>query len=476
MGEDPRGEQPMNAPSFDDIANRVCERAGIKTLPTAIAMRRAAAYEVDFQALEFEERIGIPPADLHVLALAGVLRNASAEDVRAYLGLGEVISEHTIRRLIEQGLLRDAPPEAPTPEPFYLRDMWGSFFEAFGLNRAAPRRVVERTAAQPVEPVSSDSDKVYVLTDDGERARVEEQRVTRFHVSARLILWADPLHFVRVAGETKGKFSADKRPPAMLPENVPAPFRTLDDVLALSPEAREREIGIKESIRGVQGMLVGNNPGSSWEVREARGEKNDLLVLACFSSSDPGGFLWRAFTGSEATLTACARLNASELLPDTLREGPEQALIEHGASLLWDRLAAVDDAMPIACEREMLIPLLGRSDRPHDTYLPISNDRGDWMIAVRVRAFPASIGAAHSALLSLLERNEAEMRQDLEGALNKIGESLNSYWGGSHWPPPSLEMVLNHLWANKKLRGIVCRHRLREDLVTPYAAEGGMTR
>ncbi|WP_309893462.1 hypothetical protein [Archangium sp.] len=438
---------------------RSVEEADPSAIPVLVHARRVDAFEVDFQALSFVVEEPLPAVDRAVLGLTLALGRLGPHDVRCYLGLGHVVSELMLLRLSREGLLLDQSAGDEDAE-------------------AVEAEAVERlpTSARTIERLPPDVAHTYVLTDMGREALARDARRMFRLRSCRLILWAEPLHFIGVAREPARmkKRSAPARSKPLSPELVPKSLVSIDDLMALNASEREQLSGLGEKLPGVEGRLLGCAPDSQWEVRVADKEPNSLLVFAGYPV--PEGLEWRVFVGSPWSLSACPRwlLMASHAPEELLApEFVDEAVDGLGLERAWDVKVGGQEAVPVLAEGAELLRMLGDTDRPMDSWAPLQGTRGGgWASAVRVRALPGSPASAHRALLEFVCRREVALLHDLEAVVGATWEKLGRYWGGRDFPTPSREWLLLELWSRQAMRGVVCQARLRHDLVDPYTGTG----
>jgi|GEM_PF-4158013 len=439
------------------IAQNV-EEADSSSTPVLVHARRVDAFEVDFQELRFVEEQPLPAVDRAVLELASALGRMGPDDLRCYLGLGHVVSGLMLHRLLQEGLLLDT--------------------SAGSVEAAAAGEETVRlpTRARVIERLPPDAASACVLTETGREALARGARQVFRSRSCRLVLWAEPLHFVGMAREparTK-KRSAPARSKPLSPELVPKPLVSIDDVLGLPTSQRDELAGIGERLPGIEGRLLGCEPGSQWEVRVADNPPSSLLVFAAYPVLD--GLEWRVFVGSPGRLSLCSRWR---MMTPFMEEGllaPEfldEAVRGLGFVRAPDARGTGSGAVPVLAEGAELIRLLGGTDRPMDGWVELQGTRGGgWTSAIRVRAIPGSPASAHRALLKFICRREVALRQGMEEVVGETWKDLCGYWGERGFPLPSREWLLAELWSMPGMRGVVCQDRLRRDLVDAYALPG----
>lgn len=453
--------------------------AGAPGLPTIILTREVPLFEVEFVGLEFAEEAKLPTGDWAALALARALGDVSPADVDAYLGLGDVVSEGLVRRLLDEGLLETLAARAePAAKPAEDSGIGAFFLRLFGRSSAPPVETVAaasraRTGARKLHESRAPNEPVCRLSRGGAEA-LERGALARQCVRpARLLFLADPLLFVRSLDEKRLRHSQHRRPNVLEPERVPEAFQILDSTLALAPSERVRACGIDASIRGFSGRFVGVVPGAQWEVRPAEGRSNKgreaqvaLLVLAAFPSSDADGLTWRSYLRQHDQTSDCPHIDAPLLLSADLRSLSSllDVLECEGTRPIRTRLRD-DGAFDVQADAVLLPTLLGEADLPDDTFLPAS--AAGWKVGVRAHATPTDTDAAHAAFYDFLQRRDAHLRRDFDGTCAEVATILRSYWGDTSRLPSSDEAA-SALWARAEFRSALCMRRRHRDLVAPY--------
>lgn len=437
---------------------RSVEEAESSGAPVLVHARQVDAFEVDFQELRFVVEQPLPAVDRAVLGLANALGRMGPDDLRCYLGLGHVVSGLMLQRLLQEGLLLDATAA-------------GEEDDAEGDETARLP-----TRAKVIERLPPDASPAHVLTEAGREALARGARLIFRSRSCRLVLWAEPLHFVGMARDPARakKRSAPARSKPLSPDLVPKSLVSIDDVLELPASQREQLSGIGERLPGVEGRLLGCEPGSQWEVRVADNPPYSLLVFAAFPR--PEGLEWRVFVGSPGRLSLCERWQMMTPFMEETLLAPEfldEAMSGLGLVRAREPYETGEGAVPVLAEGPELLRLLGETDRPTDGWVALQGTRGGgWVSAVRVRAIPGSPASAHRALLEFVCRRKVALRHGLEKVVSETWKDLHEYWGERGFPLPSREWLLAELWSIPGMRGVVCEDRLRRDLVDAYALSG----
>lgn len=466
----------MNPTTLAQLSAAIMQ-TGAPVPPTALLLCDTPIYEVDFTALEFTEESELHASDWAVLALARALGVVDPEDVDAYLGLGEVVSQVVMHRLLEDHLLvqcsTDDARQEDGPESGLLKRLLSR------MSRAAPsspdvtrQRTQARTLHAPRAPASPRCQ----LTAAGLQALDRGVVIRRRERPARLRFLAEPLLFLDVEDERTHSHVQHKRAAPLLPERVPQTLRRLDEILALAPAHRMAACGIDTGIVRMKGNLIGVVPGSQWEVRPASGHRGQTppmsqqsaqIILAAFAQKPAGSLHWRSYRKIR-DLRPCENLEPIRLLPPASErlEGLLSALAGHTA--LPDAASLRSDgALNFRCGSERLPALLGEADRPGDTLLPIS--LGQWWAGLRVHGQPADIEAGRSAYFEFLRRHDMDLRKDFDGTCVTVAAQLIQYWNENPGLP-SIEESATTLWRQAEMRAALCNRRLREDLTTAYAA------
>lgn len=461
----------MSEPKLMDVAN-LLNRAGSTVSPTAILAREIPIYEIEFAELEFVEETRLPSSDWAVLALARALGQISPNDVDAYLGLGETVSEGLVHRLLGSSLLHVSDSEETTPK--LMGWEW--------LTRWAPESDVpanrKPTQANKLNESCAAATPKCHLSVAGSQA-LERGVVMRRRVrSARLLFIADPLLFIGIADDKKQTYSTYQRMRPMEPGDVPKSFHMLDAVLALPPDERLGACGIDANIQGNSGQFVKVVPGSQWEVRPSvqRIEKQTvqrtaLLALAALQSSREKRLDWQIYLGlSDGKRPRALAADVSRFLHDDLGSiSSFLATLESVDVLPTQRDLRDDGAFDLRCDTHVLLKLMGETAKPADTSLPVKT--GDWQGWLRIHAAPSNSEAGHEAFYSLLQRQDAKLRQDFDRTCLDVADSLNAYWD-LKLKMPSTDEAAKKLWEHAELRAALCKRRLLEDLVVPYLSVG----
>lgn len=83
------------------------------TRSVVLFTRTLQSYDIDFASLDFVVEERLSPADRAVLALVQAMGQASADDVRTYLGLGWEVSPALVEGLAAKSLLQRAASVRP---------------------------------------------------------------------------------------------------------------------------------------------------------------------------------------------------------------------------------------------------------------------------------------------------------------------------------------------------------------------------
>ncbi|CAG9261402.1 conserved hypothetical protein [Paraburkholderia unamae] len=465
----------MNATTLTHIAASVMQ-AGLPARPIAILVREVPIYEVEFGALEFAVEATLASCDWATLALARALGEISPADVDAYLGLGDVVSESIVRRLLNDGLLKERPDAGQSS----IKPGGTGFFERlFGrkpveadVDAPVGRLPTEaRTLRNPRGPVSP---RCY-LSAGGDLALDRGVIAQRRERPVRVQFLADPLFFLGVEDERKQTYVRHRRPYPLGPDRVPEPLRALDSALSLPTEQRLRTCGIGAGIPGLAGEFVGIVPGSQWEVREThdarqpkddRGTQHAQIILAAVHGHVPGSLQWQTFLRMSNGIRPCAALDAARLLPaEWFGLRGLLAALDAAPPLPSAQSLRRDGALELRCESALLSSLLGEADQPDDTLLPART--GSWSAGLRVHAKPADMEAGRAAFFEFLRRRDAELRHDFDGTCASVATSLMTYWEENPGLP-SVEDAAISLWPEARLRAALCKRRLHRDLIAAY--------
>lgn len=464
----------MSALNLHEIAASLYQ-AGAPGVPTAILAHEVPLYEVEFAALEFAEESKLHSADSAVLALARALGRISPALVDEYLGLGDAVSDAIVKRLLDDHLLQQGEAAPAQADEGAL-----AFFRHFLMSRP-----LFGTAPAPAPPAPTQARKLHVshastsplcqLSDLGstalERGAILQRRVR----PARLVFLAEPLLFIKIEDERQQRNTQYQRQLPLPPEDVPQSLRTLDSTLSLPAEQRMAACGIGLSAAGLSGQLVRIKPGSQWEVRrvsrrvsEKQQPQTAALVLAGFHSTSDG-LVWRSFLRHGTQTQACPQIDAARLI-DAKAQDPLGLLATVHSDLplpagSWLR---DDGAYELACSSELLINLIGESDRPCDVLL--SAQLNQWQAGLRIHAVPTDGDAAHLAFYAFLLHSNAALRRNFDSTCAEMAGRLEDYWGCNHGLPSADETAKN-LWPQVKLRAALCMRRLERDLVLPYATQ-----
>lgn len=457
----------MSDPKLTDVAN-LLKRAGSAVSPTAILAREIPIYEIEFSELEFTEETKLPLSDWAVLALARALGQISPNDVDAYLGLGETVSEGVVHRLLESGLLDAQGNEETVPKPMGVGWLtrWVSESDAPANRKPTQAHKLHesRAAATPECHLSL----------AGSRALELGVVVLRRVRSARLLFIAEPLRFIGIADETKQNYATHHRTRPLEPGDVPKAFHMLDTVLALPPDERLASCGIETNIQRIPGNFVGIIPGSQWEVRpwaqrvqKQRLQRTALLALVAFPSTRKKRLDWQGYLGlTDSKRPVAGVAEVSNFFHDDL--GSISAFLEtlESEDMLPTQIDLRDNgAFDLRCDTDVLLKLIGQTAEPSDTFLPVKT--GDWQGWLRIHAAPSNSEAGQEAFYVFLRRQDAKLRQDFDHTCTDLADSLNAYWG-LKLKLPSADEAAKELWEHSALRAALCKRRLYGDLVVPY--------
>lgn len=466
----------MSAFNFHAIAATL-SRAGSPGHPTAILAQELQLYEVEFAALEFTEESKLRAADWAVLALAQSLEEVSPRLVDEYLGLGEVVSEAIVRRLLGDNLLQQhaIPPvksEGGMQEFFRQFMASRSFFSH--VTTATQEPVKQQTQARKLHDSPAPTTPLCQLSPTGGEALLRGTMLQQRTRKARLLFLAEPLLFISVEDEKQQRNTAFKRQRPLPPEDVPKSLRSIDNILSLPASQRLEACGIAASLPGLRGQLQQITPGSQWEVRKAThragGKLQPLtvkLVLAAFPSSTE--LYWRSFLQQGIRMQDCPQLDASKLIEaDFVHPGRLLAAINSHLPPPGSTRLRNDGAYELACEAQMLINLSGKSDRPADGWMQSMHEH--WHAGLRIHPTPFDNNAAHQAFFAFLQRSDAALRKDFDATCAAMSDHLTGYWSWQQNLPSADEAAI-HLWSQPELRAALCMRRLQRDLVTPYAEQ-----
>lgn len=419
------------------LIERILPEAGP---PTLLHIREVKVFEVDFQSLDFLVVEDVPAFDRVAIGLIGALGSATECDLRSYVGLGREMSATTLARLQEEQLIEYVDTREAELHP---------------------------TLAAHVDPPGEGDQGRYRLSPRGRDVLVQGRRERIRSQPVRLVLWAEPLHFLHLCGD--GKFAPAKRLPPIPAEQVPQALQNIDDTLALKPEQREAAFGLGERLQRHEGVLIGRTPGSQWEVRPFDDRRASLLVVAGYLSDKR--MRWVTFTGPEAQLKRCPRIQGQLLIPEPLRSDDAAAALasECGFEIV-EPAVTLDGALRVSANAATIVSLLGARDIPTDVWNTCTEDPSGWQTALRTRAIPDDDDAAGVALAQLLVRRQSALRQNLESAIDVTWSILAAYWKDKPLDRPSTEWLLGELWQHHELRQIVCQARVSRDLIAPYGS------
>lgn len=459
----------MSEPKLMDVAN-LLNRAASDVSPTAILAREIPIYEIEFAELEFAEETKLPSSDWAVLALTRALGQISPNDVDAYLGLGETVSEGLVHRLREGGLLDASGDQEATSEPMG----WG-WLNRWTSESDAPESRKPTQASKLNESCGATTPKCHLSVAGSkalERGVVMQRRVR----SARLLFIAEPLLFIGITDERKQTYATYQRTRPLEPDDVPKSFHMLDAVLALPPGERLGACGIEANIQGISGQFVEIVPGSQWEVRPSiqRIEKQTvqrtvLLALTAHPSSRENGLDWQIYLGlPDGKRPRVLAADVSRFLHDDLGSiSSFLGKLESGGMLPTQRDLRDDGAFDLRCDIDVLRTLMGETAEPSDTSLPVK--MGGWHGWLRTHAAPSNSEAGREAFYAFLKRHDAKLRQDFDRTCLEVADRLNAYWG-LKLNLPSADEAATKLWEHAVLRAALCKRRLDDDLIVPYGS------
>ncbi|MDD4915637.1 MAG: hypothetical protein PHW13_11455 [Methylococcales bacterium] len=457
----------MSEPKLMDVAN-LLNRAGSTVSPTAILAREIPIYEIEFSELEFAEETKLPSSDWAVLALARALGQISPNDVDAYLGLGETVSDGLVHRLLGSSLL-DAPGnEETTPKltGWGWLTRWASESDAHANRKPTQASKLNESSAAATPKCHLSVAGSQAL----ERGVVMQRRVR----SARLLFIAEPLLFIGIADEKKQTYATYQRKRPLEPGDVPKSLHILDAVLALRPDERLGACGIEANIQGISGQFVEIVPGSQWEVRPSEQrigkqtvQKTALLALAALPTSRENVLDWKIYLGlPDGKRPRVLAADVSRFFHDDLGSiSSFLGTLEPCSMLPTQRDLREDGAFDIRCDTDALRMLMGETAEPSDTSLPVK--MGRWHGWLRIHAAPSNSEAGREAFYAFLQRQDAKLRQDFDRTCADVANSLNAYWG-LKLKLPSADEASIKLWEHAALRAALCRRRLHDDLVVPY--------
>lgn len=459
----------MSEPKLMDVAN-LLNRAGSDVSPTAILAREIPIYEIEFAELEFAEETKLPSSDWAVLALTRALGQISPNDVDAYLGLGETVSDGLVDRLRGGGLLDASGDQEGTSKPMG----WG-WLNLWTSESDAPESRKPTQASKLNESCAATTPKCHLSVAGSqalERGVVIQRRVR----SARLLFIADPLLFIGITDEKKQTYATYQRTRPLEPDDVPKPFHMLDTMLALPPDERLSACGIEANIQGVPGKFVEIVPGSQWEVRSSiqRIEKQTvqrtaLLALTATPSSRENELDWQIYLGlPDGKRPRALAADVSRILHDDLGSiSSFLGKLEPGGMMPTQRDLRDDGAFDLCCDIDVMRTLMGETAEPSDTSLPVK--MGGWHGWLRIHAAPSNSEAGREAFYAFLKRHDAKLRQDFDRTCLEVAERLNAYWG-LKLKLPSADEAAEKLWEHAVLRAALCRRRLNDDLIVPYGS------
>lgn len=466
----------MSAFNFSAIAVAL-NRAEAPGQPTAILAQELPLYEVEFAALEFTEESRLRAADWAVLALAESLGEVSPRLVDEYLGLGEVVSEAIIRRLLGDNLLQQhaiAPVKSEGGMQEFLRQFMATRSFLSHATTASQEPEKKQSLARKLHNSPAPTTPLCKLSYAGGEALLRGTMLQQRTRKARLLFLAEPLLFISVEDEKQQRNTAFKRQRPLPPEDVPKSLRSLDNILSLPATRRREACGIAASLPGLSGQLQQIAPGSQWEVRKAThragGKLQPMsmkLILAAFPSGTE--LYWRSFLQQGTRLQDCPQLDASKLIEtDFVHPGRLLTAINSHLPPADSTRLRNDGAYEMACEAHLLINLSGNSDRPADGWMQAIYEH--WHAGLRIHPTPVDNHAAHQAFFAFLQRSDAALRKNFDATCAAMSEHLAGYW---RWQQnlPSPEEAAIHLWSQPELRAALCMRRLQRDLVTPYAEQ-----
>lgn len=453
-----------------------------KATPIAILARETPIYEVDITGLLFEEETRLQSCDLAVLALARALGAIVPADVDAYLGLGEIVSQAVMYRLLEDNLVEQCDEAS---DSVLTRNQHG-FMQRL-ISRIANLPAVHRaditlpTQASKLRNSTAPTHPIFRLTAAGAQALDRGVVTHRRARPARLRFTADPLLFLDLDDERTYTHSQHVRPAPLPPERVPLSLQKLDDALGLIPAERMAACGIGAQVPGMRGQLIGILTGSQWEVRQALAPRNPAktvtpshaqIIFAAFPVEPRGSLHWQSFRVNR-TISYCKNLDPSRLLPAESRqlEGLLDAIAGPTALPKACDLRP-DGAITFRCDAATLPTTLGDTDRPDDAVLAIC--KGDWWAAVRVHGLPADIEAGRATYFEFLRRRDMELRENFDDACRGVATDLIRYWDENPGLP-SIEESAIRLWDQPDMRAALCNRRMRDDMISPYTNQDRMT-
>ncbi len=441
----------MSNPKLTDVTGLLRSALSVNQ-QTAILAKEVPIYEVEFSELEFSEEISLPLSDWAVLALTRALGEISPNDVDSYLGLGATVSVSLLHRLLENGFLNSLGNENginSNRKPTKAEKINESFAEA------TPKCYLSQTGFKALE-----------------LGMIVQHRVR----SARLLFSADPLFFIGIADEKKQNYVTHQRKRPLESADVPKSFHKFDALFALPSIERLSSCGIEATIPGLPGRFVGVKPGSQWEVRrsELRTEnkfvqRTALLALAMHASFRDSKLNWKVYVGqARSNRVITPSINPSLFFDDDLNSlSSFLAALESNEK--WPRLLGgnlrEDGAFDVLCNTEFLLSLMGDSAIPADSRLPFT--LGDWHGWLLIHTAPSNSEAGRAAFYTLLQRQDASLRQDFDLTCAKLADTLNAYWS-MELKLPSAEEAASELWKKPALRAALCKRRLQTDLVLPY--------
>ncbi len=448
--------------------------AGAPGDPTALLAQDVTLYEVEFAALEYAEDSKLRSADWAVLALARVLGHVSPALADEYLGLGDIVSEAIVHRLVEEHLLQHGDITQQKADGGIM-----SFFQQF--LKSTPRILAPLegapTQAQKLYTSSAPTTPLCWLTDIGTAALNSGRVPLRRERTARLVFLAEPLMFIKVEDEKQQRNTQFHRPPILPPQEVPASLRALDTVISLPPEERMAACGIAATVPGLSGQLLRIVPGSQWEVRKVcrpvgrrLGPQAAALVMAAFHST-ADGLTWRTFLWQDRTQSPCRDIDIPGLI-DAQTHHPTKMvaaiLASHPSNQPMTARLRNDGAYELPCSSEDIPNLIGNHDRPCDVLMLSQVDR--WQAGLRIHAVPADRDAARKAFYAFLRRSNAALQSNFDLTCDDVASSLAKYWNGD-FDLPSADEAAADLWSDAQLRAALCMRRLHRDLVLPYLTE-----
>lgn len=455
--------------------------------PVVLFALPVKSYLVEFASLDFLAEEKLSPADRAILALVQAMGQASADDVRTFLGLGWELSPALVAALERKELLRPADREeqrAAAAEgwqpPWQGSAALRFILQQMGLQKAGPAPMP--TAARRLQPPDSEPRPGCELTPAGVDALAAGVRRYFERRPARMWLAAEPLCFLGAPSESAG-YAAARRSAPLPPTSVPAPLRTLDDLLALEPTAREAAMGLPAGNVEAEGLtgLARCTPGASWQVWEAPGIWEVYLVMTGRMGARAADDIeWRVSVGLRRGRRESLTLKPTQHLGGQLAELLQGWLdctsgeLARVARLAPSAASPEHADIPVLVEAPELEALIGRADRPETSWWPLPQAGDDpWQRWIRVRALPASLAAAHEALLTLVARRAAAASGSLQSTVEAVWSDLVTFWRMPHLRLPDDAWVRRRLWERRELRSALCAERLDRDLIAPYAAPAG---